>query len=91
MQFHIFNVKWDFDSVDFERELGCDDLDTSKVPTDFNISIDDRLLSRSKEELEDIISNSISETFGFCHFGFEYESIDDKEATIENWLSIFAV
>ena len=37
MQFHIFNVKWDFDSVDFERELGCDDLDTSKVPTDFNI------------------------------------------------------
>ena len=94
MKYHISNVKWDFDSEDFQQEIGCDELDTSNIPTEFDITLDEDISNLSNEEIEDIISNIISEMYGFCHFGFDYKEIpsdEEKEKTIENWLSVFAV
>ena len=94
MKYHISNVKWDFDSEDFQQEIGCDELDTSNIPTEFDITLDKDISNLSNEEIEDIISNIISEMYGFCHFGFDYKEIpsdEEKEKTIENWLSVFAV
>lgn len=58
-KYHIFNIEWDTDGDD-DAELP-DSLDVF-VPTD-------------ADDVEDYISNWLSNTYGFCHNGFNYEEV----------------
>jgi hypothetical protein len=78
----------------FSTKNGCEELDISGIPTEFDITLDEDVKNLAKKEIEYIISNIISEIYGFCHFGFDYKEIfsdEEKEKIIEDWLSIFAV
>ena len=79
MKYHISNVKWDFDSEDFQQEIGCDELDTSVIPTEFDITLDEDVKNLAEEDIEDIIGDIISDMYGFCHFGFYYKEIPSDE------------
>lgn len=74
MKYHITNVKWDFS--DLEKEVGFEMSETSNIPTEFDIELDDSVKNLSEEEIEDVISNCISELYGFCHKGFKFEKIN---------------
>lgn len=74
MKYYITNVKWDFS--DLEKEVGFEISKTSDIPTEFDIELDDSVKNLTEEEIEDIISNYISELYGFCHKGFKFEKIN---------------
>lgn len=68
MQIKIKNIKWDID--DNENSAAKLNLPT-EIIEEFNCD--------DKEELDDMISNWLSDSFGYCHFGFNYEIEKDNE------------
>ena len=61
MNFRAFNIKWDTDGENVE------------LPQEIFIKIS----KENTESAEDLIADAISEETGFCHFGFDYELIND--------------
>lgn len=62
MQIKIKNIKWDIDNnEDSAAQLNL----PTEIIEEFNCD--------DKEELDDMISNWLSDSFGYCHFGFDYE------------------
>lgn len=57
----ITDIKWDTDN---NNEI---DLPTKIIGT-FEYTGDD-------DELEDMISNWLSDEYGYCHYGFEYSTM----------------
>lgn len=62
----VSGVKWD-EAEDLSSEVKLE-IGTSK------------LMEMDEMELEDYVSDALSDTYGFCHFGWEEHTI---EATIE--------
>lgn len=58
--YRISNIKWDTDELEID------------LPTDFLISVDIKE-GATELEIEEKISDSVSDEYGFCHFGFNYE------------------
>lgn len=58
--YRITNIKWDTDELEID------------LPTDFSMSVDVEK-DTTELEIEERISDSISNVYGFCHFGFNYE------------------
>jgi len=56
----ITNIEWDTDELEID------------LPTDFFISVDIKE-GATELEIEEKISESISDEYGFCHFGFNYK------------------
>ncbi len=54
----VTNIEYDFDEED----------GSSSVPTELIISVPEVL--KTSEEIQDFISDEISNITGFCHFGF---------------------
>lgn len=48
-----------------------DGEDDIELPTEFVVTVEDN------EDVEDQLSDYITEQTGFCHFGFEFEEIAD--------------
>lgn len=67
MKIQFKNVKWDTDGKSFES-CGL------KSEFEQNVSIDVNF-DTSMEELEDMLSDWLSDEFGFCHNGFEFHII----------------
>lgn len=61
MNFRAFNIKWDTDGENVD------------LPQEIFIKIS----KENTESAEDLIADAISEETGFCHFGFDYELIND--------------
>lgn len=68
MQIKIKNIKWDID--DNENSAAKLNLPT-EIIEEFNCN--------DKEELDDMISNWLSDSFGYCHFGFDYKIEKDEK------------
>lgn len=58
---------------DIERDCDGDDPKTLNLPetTAFEIPYEDR------DNLEEVISDKLSDNFGFCHKGFKYELMEE--------------
>lgn len=54
----VYNIKWDTDG----KDIGIPTTMTINVPAHFD-----------EDELENFISDKISDESGFCHYGFEYK------------------
>ena len=62
MKIIVKNIKWDTDG---ETVDGLPD----------NVVIDE--LTPNMAEVEDEISDYLSDTYGFCHYGFDYEIVNN--------------
>lgn len=81
LTYAVGNIEWDTDGEDIE------DLD---LPESIVLSValekgDDR------DVAEDYISDYLSDTFGYCHFGFSLEEIDRDHFTYTNTRKTFGV
>jgi hypothetical protein len=62
MKVRCFNIRWDFDDEDTD------------LPTETVVSLDyDPEVDESEQ-----IGNRLSDIYGFCHHGFDYEVEKDK-------------
>jgi len=66
MQIEFHDVKWNAD----------DPEDIKDLPTTFKANIFDII---PEDEFSEILSDYISDKYGFCHEGFEYDFIAEKE------------
>lgn len=80
-KFRVFDIQWDFDDEEASNLMeGPSDEDwTPQIPTETTIELDDDVPELDEEAISDIIGNCISEQFGFCHYGFNYELINEGE------------
>lgn len=68
MLIHFYNVNWDVKGeVGTLKDLGLKNDFIEEVNIE---DIDD-------DELDDFLSDWLSDEFGYCHFGFDYEIIGD--------------
>lgn len=67
-KFNVFNIYWDVDE--------CDEND-SLPPTETEVEIDSENVGDlyDDELCEDLISNYLSDEYGYCHLGFCFEEI----------------
>jgi hypothetical protein len=65
---HITDIDWD-----------TDDEEVFDLPNEFDIEviIDEEFLETA-DFLGDIIGDAISNEYGFCHYGFDYEIIKEN-------------
>ena len=68
MLIHFYNVNWDV-----EEEVGS--LNELGLETDFIEDVD--IEDIDDDELDDFLSDWLSDEYGYCHFGFDYEIIED--------------
>lgn len=73
-KFKVFNILWDIDDAE-ENDLDPQEvLDTLPVETDVCVTSDNADLN-DRVQIADYISNYLSDEFGFCHNGFEFDEI----------------
>ena len=60
MKIHFNNVKWNCDNKN----------DLKKLDKEFTVDLYDII---PQDEFDDILTDFISEKYGFCHEGFEYD------------------
>lgn len=70
----VNNIKWDLDKSDLD-EISKDDLDLPKKM----ILNWEGFSAYDTDELEEKISNCISDITGFCHNGFDYKIVNVEE------------
>ncbi|MDD6104176.1 MAG: hypothetical protein PUB73_06170 [Bacteroidales bacterium] len=66
IEVRIFNIDWDTDNEVIPE-----------LPTEINVELSEPLgfSIKDEEELANFLSDYISDTYGFCHFGFDYKII----------------
>jgi len=65
MNAKVTDIKWDTDG---------DKRVASELPKSLIIKVEDDL---PESEIEDFLSDEISDQVGFCHFGFKWSKITD--------------
>lgn len=67
-KYRIFNIKWDTDG---------DKAALRMLPKEVNWDgyVDEEDLEDEEDGLADILSDYLSDNWGYCHFGFEYEEV----------------
>ena len=72
---HITNVMWDTSDEEY-------DFPYTELPTEFDIEVtideEDEKFLETADFLGDLIGDAISEEYGFCHYGFNYEIIKEN-------------
>lgn len=66
MLFRCYNIEWDIDE---------EDIDDVSLPSEVEIEIDHEEEICCEGEFSDCLSDKLSDEYGFCHFGFEFEVI----------------
>jgi len=61
----VKNIKWD---VDYDE-------DGVSLPTELEVHTPDKL--ENQDDINEYVSDWLSDTFGFCHDGFELEWTND--------------
>ena len=73
-RFKVFNILWDVDDAG-ENDLDAQEvLDTLPKETSVNVTSKDADLD-DRVQVADYISNYLSDEFGFCLNGFEFNEI----------------
>ena len=62
-KYMVTNIQWDTDG---DKENLMD------LPAELSIDADTLSIS-DKDEIEETISDYLSDTYGFCHYGFNFE------------------
>ena len=62
-KYMVTNIQWDTDG---DKENLMD------LPAELSIDADTLSIS-DKDEIEETISDYLSDTYGFCHYGFDFE------------------
>lgn len=66
-RYRVYNIKWDTDGEDIDN-----------LPTHLTSEIElYNDTNYSDDEITEMISDDITDRIGFCHFGFEYEEIEE--------------
>ena len=73
MLIHIFNIKWVVDDEDTDEEYAEPNL-----PTDVYAEVPD-VYSTGSEDIDEYLSNLLSDTYGFLHEGFNYLEVKKDE------------
>lgn len=68
MIYRVFNIAWDVLDE-------CDGMNMPDLPNKMEIEIDDEL--KEDWEIEEELSDKISDVFGYCHYGFEFEKVGE--------------
>ena len=63
MRIRAYNIQWDADGED-SRLLG--------LPDDYIFDTE----ADEDDDLDSLIGDRLSDDFGYCHFGFEYEILE---------------
>lgn len=83
----VTDIKWDFDSnEDFED---YDDGIEAAIEKHYWIlpsTLEAKTLEEAKEEIEDLISDKLSDEEGFCHNGFDIEIIEPYDKSLAEYL-----
>ena len=66
---YVSNIQWDTDNDDDVLETLPKELTLSEN----EVTKNGQLTYKSKEDLLDIVSDYLSDTYGFCHDGFSAE------------------
>lgn len=68
-KFKITDIIWD-----------QDEDDDTKLPKEFEIDVevDDYIDFRSPIDVGDWIGDAISDKYGYCHYGFNYEEVKNE-------------
>ena len=66
MLIHIFNIKWVVDDEDTDEEYAEPEL-----PDDVYEEVPD-VYSTGSDDLDEYLSNILSDRYGFLHEGFDY-------------------
>lgn len=45
-----------------------------KLPSIVNVNINDLNYNPEYDNFDDLLSDYLSDTYGFCHYGFDYET-----------------
>ena len=61
MKYHIHDIVWDVD----------DDEDLADLPMEFDLE----MVMEEGDDEEERLSDLVSDTYGFCHKGFQFERI----------------
>ena len=69
----VYNVKWDCDN---------DDPKEMDLPEEFEIEV----YHDEDFDLDDEVSDAISDEYGYCHYGFDYDIINNDEKLSEDIL-----
>jgi len=83
----VSNIDWDITAQDFDRKVSAKEIKQAKsmIPTEYEteVEIDEELGKLTKKELDDYVSevliDKISDDFGYCHNGFNYEIIGESK------------
>lgn len=68
-RYRVYNIEWDTDGEDIDH-----------LPTHLTSEIEFyNDTNYSDDEITEMISDDITDRIGFCHFGFEYEEINEEE------------
>ena len=70
MRFDVFDISWD----------EADDSTPIDITTDILVDVED---ADERGIIEDRLSDKISNEYGFCHFGFNYQEIWRKTIFVE--------
>lgn len=72
---HITEIEWDTSDEEY-------DFSDVELPTEFDIEVtidkEDEEFLETADFLGDVIGDAISEKYGFCHYGFDYEIIKEN-------------
>ena len=68
MKILVKNVDWDLNDIPTKERENI----LAEIPQSFFVPISD---DTDYDEVEYVVSDAISDIFGYCHFGFDYEII----------------
>jgi hypothetical protein len=74
MRVRCFNICWDTSSDEDEGPPST--AEECELPTDCVFDTD--FEPDDEDELEDWLRDELSDEYGFCHYGFDYEIVEDK-------------
>jgi len=71
MKVRCFNIDWDTDG---------ESLEDCGLPTECVLELDTEFLEMhgGEDDIADELADKLSDQYGFCHYGFEYEIVKEQ-------------
>lgn len=76
---HITDIDWDTDDKDNDEFI---DPEALGLPREVLIEANDNLFDNLMEDPDDCIGNYLSDKFGWCHYGFNYDVHYDHDSKV---------
>jgi len=80
----LFNIKWDTTDTGNESDYSDAEVKQLGLPAEFTAEVDEDF--DPKEEGADLLSDE----FGFCVFGCDYEFVTEQADSTEKWTEAYS-